>query len=129
MSCILIVEDDQATREALSALLHEEGYPVSSAVNGQDALNQLRAGLSPCLILLDLMMPVMSGWEFRDHVAKDPTLAQIPFVLLSAHEADGSAIYKEAAALLPKPIEFDDLMTTVVRVCGTPKTPGTPGAA
>ena len=120
MSRILIVEDDQATREALAALLNEEGYPVSSAVNGQDALDQLRAGLSPCLILLDLMMPVMSGWEFREQVAHEPALARIPFVLLSAHEADGSAIYKEAAALLPKPIEFDELMTTVVRLCGTP---------
>lgn len=120
MSCILIVEDDQATREALAALLREEGYSVASAINGRDALDQMQGGLSPCLILLDLMMPIMNGWEFREQISRAPAFARIPFVLLSAHEADGSSIYKEASAILPKPIEFEDLMVTVNRLCGGP---------
>jgi CheY-like chemotaxis protein len=86
------------------------GYNVTSAENGEVALKMLRNGNRPCVIILDLMMPVMDGWEFRRVQASDPDLKDIPIVVISA---DGRA-QKKAQALavkqaLVKPIEFDDL--------------------
>jgi CheY-like chemotaxis protein len=117
MSCILLIEDDTATRDALAGLLRAEGYSVACAVNGKDAIDQLRAGLVPCLILLDLMMPIMNGWEFREQQSQDPVLAQIPFALLSAHWDGAEELAAKAVAQLPKPLDFDELLPTVARYC------------
>src|SRR6266446_9079911 len=74
---ILIVEDDADVRGALSAVLEGEGYRVVEAAHGQEALQHLRADARGfCMILLDLWMPVMNGWEFRAEQLKDPTLAE-----------------------------------------------------
>ena len=87
---ILIVEDDSDLREALSEVLRDEGYSVESAADGREALDRLRRDLRPSLILLDLTMPVMNGWQFRAEQRRDPALSEIPVVVLSAgdHLAD-----------------------------------------
>ena len=108
---LLIVEDDAAVLDALREVLEDEGHEVAVAANGREALNRLRSGNRPNLILLDLMMPVMSGWEFREAQLQDETLAAIPTVLLTA---DGRAAQKAAdlqsAGFLQKPIKPDRLL-------------------
>ena len=118
----MIVEDDLDIRDALTQILEFEGYNVLSAENGQDALARLRDGEKPSLILLDLMMPVMDGWQFRVEQQKDANLNTIPVVIISA---DGR-VYQKASAIgavgyLKKPVELEVLLSTVERHCkGTP---------
>jgi CheY-like chemotaxis protein len=82
---ILIVEDESRIRAVLTEILEDEGYPVASARNGLEALTYLRQQADrPHLILLDLGMPVMTGWEFRAEQQRDPTLAGIPVIVMSA---------------------------------------------
>jgi diguanylate cyclase (GGDEF)-like protein len=115
---LLVVEDDEDMREALRLTLQSAGYDVQSAENGQDALGQLREGPPPDLILLDLMLPVMSGWEFRDHQRRDPTLATIPVVVVSAAgDLRQSAAGLGAAAYLQKPVPTDELLAVVRQHC------------
>jgi CheY-like chemotaxis protein len=116
---ILIVEDDASVREALAIFLEGEGYSVVEAGDGAEALARLRASEPFGLILLDLMMPVMNGWEFRDAQTSDPTLASIPVVIITA---DNSAAQQAAragvAGCLVKPLEFPELLSFVGRYCG-----------
>src|SRR5580765_7790969 len=84
---ILLVEDDFDMRDALIPILEYAGHHVVGAANGREALEQLRAGPKPSLILLDLMMPVMNGTEFRAEQLRDPALASIPVVVVSADPA------------------------------------------
>ncbi len=114
---ILVVEDDGATRESLGLILGAQGYGVLGAANGQEALGLLRSGPHPNLILLDLMMPVMDGWQFRREQERDAALAAIPVVVLSA---DGS-VRQKAAALhatdyLQKPVEVESLLETIQKL-------------
>lgn len=84
---VLIAEDDEPIRSALAELFTDEGYQVSTAANGQEALDILRAStLLPNVILLDLMMPIKDGVAFRAEQELDPRLAKIPVVLMSADE-------------------------------------------
>src|SRR5437762_2793351 len=92
---VMIVEDDLDIRDALTQILEFEGYHVVSAENGQQALTQLQHGEHPGLILLDLMMPVMDGWQFRLEQQKDAKLSDIPVVIISA---DGR-VYQKASAI------------------------------
>src|SRR6476646_6367807 len=78
---ILIVDDDKDVRSALAELLEGEGYAVAGAHNGHEALQLMRAGLHPAVILLDLMMPVMDGWDFRSEQQRDPAFAGVPVVI------------------------------------------------
>jgi CheY-like chemotaxis protein len=118
---ILLVEDDFDVREALAETLREEGYDVDCASDGVEALEYLRAGRSPGLILLDLMMPRMSGSEFRLEQLKDPSLSHYPVVLLSA---DGrmreKAITLQTAGAVRKPIDLDELMGIIRRFRDAP---------
>jgi CheY-like chemotaxis protein len=117
-SPLLIVEDDFDIRDTLAQILEEEGYRVLGASNGQEALDQLKNGEVPCLILLDLMMPVMNGWQFRAEQLKDPRLAAIPVVIISAdaavHEKVGSL---SAVAVMKKPIQLERLLEIVGKYC------------
>jgi CheY-like chemotaxis protein len=111
---ILIVEDDFDVRESLSEALRDEGYAIECAVDGEQALEYLRGGGRPGLILLDLMMPRMSGSEFRMVQKVDPQLQHLPVVLLSA---DG-AMEEKAKALqtdgaLRKPIDLEQLLKVI----------------
>src|SRR5262249_6405268 len=83
---VLLVDDDPDLLDVTSFVLENEGIVVETARNGQEALALLRAGRLPRLVLLDLMMPVMNGWEFLAEVAKDPELDAIPVVVLTAAE-------------------------------------------
>lgn len=89
---ILLVEDNLDVLDVTRILLEAEGYAVATAVNGADALALLRGGLRPCLIVLDLSMPVMDGWEFRDEQRADPELRAIPTIVYSAVGPSDDAI-------------------------------------
>jgi CheY-like chemotaxis protein len=113
---ILVVEDDLATREALSLILSADGYHVATAADGLDALGQLRVGERPGLILLDLMMPLMDGWQFRQEQLRDPRLADIPVIVCSAAGRVGQrAANLHALAYLDKPIDPMVLLDVVRR--------------
>jgi CheY-like chemotaxis protein len=106
---LLVVEDDDMIREALTELLRDEGALVTPAANGREALQELRSGRAPDLILLDLMMPVMDGWEFRVDQRADPTLAAIPIIAMSA-DMSAKARAIAADAYLRKPLDFSELV-------------------
>jgi CheY-like chemotaxis protein len=114
---VLIVEDHPRVREALSSLLDSDGYRVLKAGNGREALELLDAGAElPCLVLLDLVMPIMDGREFLKARAQDPTLGRIPVVVLSAGARDGQDI-EGVAACLRKPASPDKLLRLLGRLC------------
>jgi len=115
---ILLVEDDFAIRETIAEVLIAEGFEVTCAANGADALIRLdETPYRPDVILLDLMMPVMDGWEFRLAQRRDPRIAAIPVIVLSAGAGMESRLANLAAsAFLPKPFELDHLLSTVERV-------------
>jgi CheY-like chemotaxis protein len=111
---ILLVEDDFDVRDALIPILEYEGHHVVGAANGRDALAQLRAGPKPSLILLDLAMPVMDGAEFRAEQLRDPALASIPVVVVSADPAARSkAMVMGAVGCVEKPLDIDALLLQV----------------
>jgi CheY-like chemotaxis protein len=115
----MVVEDDLAIRESLVELLEEEGYAVLSAPNGREALEMLRrsAPLSlPCLILLDLMMPVMDGWQFRREQRSDPELGKIPVVVITA-AGEQQAASIQANLILQKPVRVERVLGAVQRFC------------
>ncbi|OFZ83112.1 MAG: hypothetical protein A3K03_10095 [Bdellovibrionales bacterium RIFOXYD1_FULL_44_7] len=118
---ILIVEDEAAIREPLQMLLELEGYPVHTASNGEEGLRVLRTIPHPCLILLDLLMPVMTGAEFLEAKSQDDAIASIPVCVVSG-VADKPTL-KDACTFLKKPIEFDSLLKFVRKFCGSPDKP------
>jgi CheY-like chemotaxis protein len=109
---VLIVDDDPDLLEVTTFVIENEGMAVETAKNGAEALAMLRAGRRPGLVLLDLMMPVMNGWEFLDEVAKDPLLKVIPVVVLTAAER---AHAPGAMAVLSKPMDLKELLRVVER--------------
>lgn len=108
---ILLIEDDEIVRRAIQMVLEWEGYQVQCAGNGQEALNVLRAGqIQPCLILLDIMMPVLDGEQFRQEQLRDPNLASIPVIVVSA------ASFAEAVSAahhVHKPFEVQELLDAI----------------
>jgi CheY-like chemotaxis protein len=111
---ILIVEDDAPLREALSQVLSDEGYELSSARDGLEAVNFLKKGNRPDVILLDLSMPVVNGWEFRMFQKRDPDLARIPVILITAGGYTREEVaWLEPSALLSKPIDLPFLLSTI----------------
>jgi CheY-like chemotaxis protein len=113
---ILIIEDEHPLRALITDILEDEGYPVASAANGLEALRYIQQVALPRLIILDLGMPVMSGWAFREEQQRDPTLATIPVIVMSALPD----LNRKAAALkvidcLNKPLDIDRLLGTIAR--------------
>jgi len=108
---ILLVEDDEIVRRAMQMVLEWEGYQVQCAGNGQEALDVLRSGQTqPCLILLDVMMPVLDGEQFRQEQLRDATLASIPVIVVSA------ASFAEAVSAahhIHKPFEVQELLDAI----------------
>jgi signal transduction histidine kinase len=114
---ILLVEDDRSIRNALQGILEDEGYAVTTAENGRQALERLRASAAPNLIVLDLRMPVMDGWEFRAAQKSDPGLARIPVLAVSA-DGSAKAAAIDAQAYLRKPLSTDALLNAIGRILG-----------
>ena len=113
---VLLIEDDPAAREPLEELLRQEGLDVEIASDGAEAHEHLRGGVRPCVILLDLWMPGMDGYEFRAEQMRDPVLARIPVVVLSgSSESDDidRAFELGARSYLVKPVAFDALVDAV----------------
>jgi CheY-like chemotaxis protein len=113
---ILIVEDDKEIRETLALLLRYEGYEVFEVANGKEGLDLLPRVTIPCLILLDLMMPVMDGWEFLRAKQTDIKIAPIPVVVVSA--LDSAEAASGTVGLIKKPIEYEILLQVVRQYCG-----------
>jgi two-component system chemotaxis response regulator CheY len=116
---VLVVEDDIDIREALAEVIEDRNYHAVRADNGEVALQKLRAsGTVPCVILLDMMMPVMDGREFLTLQQNDEALKAIPVVLLSAHaDAARAAAQLKTAGFLKKPIDLRELLRTIDRFC------------
>lgn len=113
---VLIIEDDVDTREMLEKFLELEGYQVVTAANGRQALDRLAEGASAAVIVLDLMMPVMDGWQFRRKQIEDARLAKIPTIVVSAAGRERMT-YISADAYLAKPIDMDELLSRVSEFC------------
>ena len=116
---VCVIDDDADIREALYDVLTFEGYEVQVASDGAEALERLRKEEDSCgLILLDLMMPRMNGWEFRRKQVEDPALETIPVVLLTgAGGCEKAASDLKVAAAMAKPVELDALLEVVARFC------------
>ena len=114
---VLVVEDDPDSREVFSELLRGQGYGVVSVPTGRAAIAYLRDQERPSVILLDMLMPEMDGWQFRRAQQGDPRISGIPVVVVSALKAvENSAKRFGAAAFLGKPVSPDDLIGTISRV-------------
>jgi len=113
---VLIIEDDPDTREMLTSFLQLEGFHTETASNGREALDRLSDGVEANVILLDLMMPVMDGWQFRRRQVEDARFAKIPTIVVSAAGRDRMAQIS-ADAYLAKPIDMDELLSRVAQFC------------
>jgi CheY-like chemotaxis protein len=113
----LVVDDDPDIRDSLREVLEDEGYDVSCVGNGREALDHLQAASPrPCVILLDLMMPVMDGWQFRKEQKKlEPEIANIPLVVITA--TGKRPVLVDAAELVMKPLDLNRLFEAVERYC------------
>lgn len=116
MHTILVVDDDPAIRDVVADILSMSDYDVQTAANGAEALEQIRQE-QPAAVLLDLMMPIMDGWEFLRHCRREPPCAPVPVAIMSAAR-DASAVAHElgAQAFLAKPFELDDVLCVVDRL-------------
>jgi len=111
-SVILVVEDEEASRETLRELLELEGFEVETAANGKEALDKLQS-LEPCVMLLDLFMPIMDGWQLLDQLRSDGRLANMTIVVTTSAETDTPT----DVPVFHKPLDFDRLLRTVVAAC------------
>jgi len=115
---LLIVEDDPALRETLAQVLTDEGYELLSARDGLEAVNFLKKGHRPDVILLDLSMPVVNGWEFRMFQKRDRDLADIPVILITAGGYTQEEVaWLEPSAMLHKPLDLPELLSVIRRYC------------
>lgn len=115
---ILIIDDEPAIRDVLGEFLSMEGHGSLSAIDGADAMRQLEGGLRPCLILLDLLMPHMSGWQLAERLAASPELAGIPYLVTSAqssHPRDEERL--EARPRISKPFHLAAIMEMIDAGC------------
>jgi CheY-like chemotaxis protein len=113
---VLLAEDDDDLRDALADTLEDAGYTTAAFANGQDALEWLQGtSRPPSLVLLDLRMPIMDGWQFRERQIKEPAIAGVPVVLLSAMS---DTVKSDGVEHLKKPIQSGELLAVVARYCG-----------
>jgi len=114
---ILVVDDNSEVLEVLRLLLEGEGYAVETAANGAEALEQLRAGLKPSLIILDLTMPVMDGWQFRAEQLADEELSKIPTIIYSAVGSLDAARSITSDGTIHKGADFAEMLRLVADLC------------
>jgi CheY-like chemotaxis protein len=113
---VLVVDDDDDIRETLCELLRDEGHTVVGSEDGARALEYLQAHAPPCLIILDLMMPVMDGWELFRRLQADPKLSAVPVVVVTA-AGEQRARSIPARQILPKPLHLDRVLEAVEQNC------------
>lgn len=113
---VLIIEDDHGIRETLKFALELEGYHVFTAADGKQGLDLLPGIPKPCVILLDLMMPVMNGWEFVEAIEENVTLATIPVIVVTAFSDKANSVRSQG--IIKKPVDLDALYKAVGRWCG-----------
>jgi len=116
MGAVLVVDDDSDLREVVAEAIANAGYVVEQAENGQIALDKMRAD-TPCVVLLDLMMPVMDGWEVVDVMDADPQLSRVPVCIITAQDRIAPP---RNACLLKKPVRTDDLLAKIAQYCVAP---------
>jgi len=113
---ILVVDDDPDIRDSLREVLEDEGYEVACVGNGREALDHLKTTKpQPCVILLDLMMPVMDGWQFRKEQKQDADISSIPLVVITA--TGKRPVLIDAAELVMKPLDLTQLFAAIERYC------------
>jgi CheY-like chemotaxis protein len=117
MPYVLVVEDDADIRDSLKELLGDEGYEVATAVDGADALTQLAQRTEPCLMVLDLMMPVLDGWQVLERMRKDPSLPHAAVVIASATAPPQSEISPPVVASIRKPLDVPRLLRELETHC------------
>jgi CheY-like chemotaxis protein len=110
---VLIVDDDPDIRDAVGECLRYEGYDVHSATDGRDALDRLEYGLRPAVILLDLMMPVLNGFDVLEALKSRPEWKSIPVVIVSANRGYEAEDLSGAVSILRKPVNVDRLLAAV----------------
>src|SRR4051812_1238235 len=117
---VLLVDDDFAIIDGVSDFLESEGFSVVPATNGVDALKHLRSGLRADVIVLDVMMPLMDGWDFRAEQLADPALSGIPVVVISASGFSRETLQQQFYAydVVPKPIDLEGFLQTLKAACG-----------
>jgi CheY-like chemotaxis protein len=113
---VLIVEDDAGIRDELAAILGQEGFDVVTARDGRDALERLHWGLRPAVILLDLRMNVMTGWEFRSEQRKDSAVADIPVIAMTTGRWKSEDL-NDFPEHIAKPIDISTLRNLLDRYC------------
>ncbi|MBF6568550.1 MAG: response regulator [Candidatus Binataceae bacterium] len=111
---VLIIEDEPAALEAMCEIFRSQGYLVAAANDGRKGLEYLRSGLSPRVIILDLRMPGMDGWQFKDCLRQNPAFVNIPVVIVTALPQRAPA---DVAATFKKPVNIPALLQTVARYC------------
>jgi len=116
---VLLVDDDFGILDGLSDFLESEGFSVVPASNGIDALSHLRTGLHVDVIVLDVMMPMMDGWDFRAEQLADPSLRDIPVVVISASGYTRDTLQRQfyARDVLPKPLELEAFLRALNGIC------------
>jgi len=114
---ILVVEDDNDVRDAMVHVLQAEGYAAIPAVDGMDALERLQDGLTPCVILLDLMMPRMDGWQFIEEHRR--RRAETPIIVVSAY-GTSERLRSAGVEYMRKPVDIDALLALLERYCQHP---------
>ena len=114
---ILVIDDDDDIRDVLAIVLDEAGFRVVAAANGREALECLREEPRPDLILLDLMMPEMDGYQFRAEQQRDPALRAIPTLIVTAGTVTSRVEALGAEAILRKPVSLRRLVDTIRRFC------------
>ncbi|HVV48029.1 MAG TPA: response regulator [Polyangia bacterium] len=125
---VLIVDDDRAVRESASRLLADEGFASAGFADGIEALEAVRAGLRPAVILLDITMPRMDGWDFRNAQRADPVLRDVPVVIVTATGFSEATIRLQfgEVPVLRKPLQPGELLETIARLVGRPEAPERP---
>jgi CheY-like chemotaxis protein len=113
---VLIVDDDKEFREALVEIVRGEGFQVETATSGMQALDKLRWGLRPCVVLLDLQMAVMTGWDFRAEQGRDAALAAVPVIAMTAGYWKARDL-SDFADRITKPIDVPTLKATLSKYC------------
>ncbi len=118
MPCVLIVEDDEDIRDFMDVLLRANGYETMTAANGAIGL-EVMGHRRPCVVLLDIQMPVMDGWTFRERQLASPNLADVPVVAVSAIFDPKEVRDRLAIPCLSKPVNLDDVLAQVSTACGS----------